>query len=358
MNCPQCHNVLPDSAQFCPGCGYRFPVQVPVVTPPYAPPPPPAYAPPPAPPYAPAPTPPYAPPPPPAYVAPPAPPYAAPPASPYAAPPASPYAAAPPSPGGVYGAPYPPPYGQPPPYAPPFGAPPYPGAGAAYGAPPFVPLPGPVGPLPPPPSIEEICARGYSVQIGKWVGEGWQIIKPVLWPMIGFLLITNMLSNATGGLSLLIYGPLMAGAYLVPLRLLKGRPHTFGTFFEGFRAFVPLFLLSLVSGLLVMTGFLFLILPGIYLGTAFAWAQLLVLDRGMDFWPAMMASMKVVNRNFWGTFGFFLVAGLLASLGLLACCVGYLFTWPWLVGMQMAAYRDIFGLTPGPDRCESATSGF
>jgi hypothetical protein len=343
MICPQCHNVLPDSAQFCPGCGYRFPVQVPSAAPPYAPPASP-YAPPPASPYA----------------APPGQPYVAPPGSPYAPPPGQPYAAPPGQPaGGVYGSPYPaPPYGQPPPGVPPYGAPPYPGAGVPYGAPSYGPLPGPVAPPLPPPSIEEICARGYTIQVGKWVSEGWQIIKPVLWPMIGFLLITNVISNATGGLSLLIYGPLMAGAYLVPLRRLKGRPHNFGSFFDGFRAFVPLFLLSLVSGLLVFTGMLFLILPGIYLSVAFGWAQLLVIDRGMDFWPALMASMKVVNRNFWGTLGFFLIAGLLASLGLLACCVGYLFTWPWLVGMQLAAYRDIFGVSPGPDRCESGPNVF
>jgi uncharacterized membrane protein len=94
-----------------------------------------------------------------------------------------------------------------------------------------------------------------------------------------------------------------------------------------------------------------LVLPGIYLMTAWFWAQLLVIDRGMDFWPAMSASMKVVNKNFFGTFGWLFVSMLVMSLGYLAIGIGVLVTIPWWLCMQIAAYRDIFGLNPGMDRC-------
>ncbi|HEY3352858.1 MAG TPA: zinc-ribbon domain-containing protein [Polyangia bacterium] len=329
MQCPQCQNVLPDSAQFCPGCGYRFPVQT-TQGAPYPPSAPPAggtYAPPPA-------AGPYAPPPGAG-----APPYAVPGAPPsgYGYPPGaapSPYGVPGPVPGSPYGVPGPMP-------------------GSPYGAPGLPPAGGP-----PPRSVDEICQTGYTLEIGKWIGDGWQIVKPVLWPMVGYQVLTSFISNMSGGASMLVYGPLMAGLFLVPLRTLKGRPQSFGAFFDGFKAFLPLFLLSIVSGLLIMSGFLLLILPGIYLGTAYMWAQLLVIDRGMDFWPAMSASMKVVNRNFWGSLGFMLITGLLSMLGLLACCVGMLFTTPWVIGIQIAAYRDIFGLNAGPDRCETQPNPF
>jgi uncharacterized membrane protein len=92
-------------------------------------------------------------------------------------------------------------------------------------------------------------------------------------------------------------------------------------------------------------------LPGLYLVTVWFWATLLVIDRGLDFWPAMSASMKVVHKNFWGTLGWLIVSGLLASLGYVACGIGALVTFPWFFCMQIAAYRDIFGLNPGMDRC-------
>ncbi|MBI5480349.1 MAG: hypothetical protein HY906_15910 [Deltaproteobacteria bacterium] len=200
-------------------------------------------------------------------------------------------------------------------------------------------------------SIEEICATPYNVQIGKWIGEGWGLVKQVLWPMIGFMFLLGLIFGITFGVALIVAAPLMAGMMIVPLRVLKGRPQPFGAFFHGFRAFLPLFLFSLVGGFLMQVGFYLLIIPGLYLMTAWCWAQLLIIDRGMDFWPAMAASMKVVNKNFWGTLGWLFVSGLVMSLGYLACGLGLLVTAPWFICMQIVAYRDIFGLKPGMDRC-------
>jgi hypothetical protein len=322
MTCPQCRNELPAAAQFCPGCGYRFPVQMP------------SSAPPPGPPGG----------------------YSGAPPSPYGQPPAAgPYGGAAPGPygqpaPGPYGQPAPGPYGQPGPG--PYGQPgPGPYGGSPYGMAPPAPPPGSdfVFVLPPGlPTVEEICARGYQVQIGKWLSEGWQIVKPIYWGMVGFLFVAFMINYFT---SSVITGPVMAGLFIVPMRHLKGRPQEFGRYFDGFKAFLPLFLISMVGGLIVLAGFLALIIPGIYLATAFTWASLLVIDRGMDFWPAMMASMKVVNKNFWGTLGFLLLQGLIVSLGIIPCCLGLLFLIPWQYGMQIAAYRDIFGINPSFDRC-------
>jgi len=209
--------------------------------------------------------------------------------------------------------------------------------------------------MPTPPgtrSIDEICASGYRVDIGAWMSEGWQLAKGLLGPMIGFLLVVGVIQSITFGLAGLVMGPLMAGAFIVALRTLKGRPQPFGAFFHGFKAFLPLFLYSLVAGLLIGLGSL-LIIPGIYLGVAWCWSTLLIVDRGMDFWPAMAASMKVVNKNFWGTLAWLLVSGLLGSAGALACGFGLLVTLPWAICMQVVAYKHIFGLNPGPDCCET-----
>ena len=397
MNCPQCRSVLPAGAQFCPSCGYRFPAQAaqpaygqqapqappaygqqPAAYPPQQPPAaypqqaPPAYG---QPPQA-----------PPAYgqqqAAPQAPPaYGQPPQAPpaygqpqQAAPQAPPAYGQPQPPPPAYGQPQAAPYGQP--QAAPYGQQPPPGygqpqapygqpqagqqvfsaidqqAGAAYGA-----VAGafgqPMGMATPAGlrSIEEICATPYNVQIGKWIGEGWGLVKQVLWPMIGFLFLAGLIFGVTFGIALIVAAPLMAGMMIVPLRTLKGRPQPFGAFFHGFRAFLPLFLYSLVAGFLIQVGMYIILIPGLYLATAWCWANLLIIDRGMEFWPAMAASMKVVNKNFWGTLGWLFVSGLVMSLGYLACGLGLLVTIPWFVCMQIVAYRDIFGLNPGMDRC-------
>jgi hypothetical protein len=408
MNCPQCRSVLPPGAQFCPSCGYRFPAQPPQ-TAPYGQPAPgpgaPAYAQQPSP-YPPAPAPGY----PAAYGQQPAagaPPYApaGQPQAPYpspaygqAAPPyAPPQAGAP-----AYGQPQPP-YGQAQPGAPapgygqpspPYGQPPYgqaPGYGQAqpgYGQPQASPYgqdqgqpvlgqieqganaaynavagafgqpPSAASYLPPQglPSIEEICQRGYQIQFGKWIGDGWQLCKPILGSMIGYTLLFCVIIGLTFGLAAIAIGPLAAGFMIVPLRLAKGRPQTFGAYFHGFRAFMPFFLYSIVAGLLIGAAYVVFVIPGLYLATAWCWAMLLMLDRNMDFWPAMMASMKVVHRNFWPTLGWILVVGIISSVGQIACGIGMLVTMPWAMCMMVAAYRDIFGLNPGQDRCGGGAS--
>jgi hypothetical protein len=399
MNCPQCRSVLPAGAQFCPSCGYRFPAQAAqpaygqpqapqaaygqqpaAYPPPQAPPAPPAYGQPPQAPPA------YGQPPqaPPAYgqqpqQAPQAPPaygqqpqqqaYGQPPQpqqqQAYGQPQQPQQQAYGQQPPPAYGQPQPAPYGQPP-QAAPYGQQPYgqpqPGqqvftaidqqAGAAYGAvagafgqPMAMATPAGVR------SIEEICATPYNVQIGKWIGEGWQLCKQVLWPMIGFFFLISLIIGITFGIAAIVAVPLMAGMIIVPLRVLKGRPQPFGSFFHGFRAFLPLFLYGLVAGFLIQIGMYILFIPGLYLATAWCWAMLLIIDRNMDFWPAMAASMKVVNKNFWGTLGWLFVSGLVMSLGYIACGIGMLVTIPWFVCMQIVAYKDIFGLNPGMDRC-------
>jgi hypothetical protein len=267
----------------------------------------------------------------------------------------------------AYGQPPQAPYGQPP-QAAPYGQPQAPygqpqpgqqvftavdqGAQAAYGA-----VAGafgqPMGMATPAGlrSIEEIAATPYNVQIGKWIGEGWALCKQVLWPMIGFLFVLGLIIGITFGIAAIVAVPMAAGMMIVPLRTLKGRPQTFGAFFHGFRAFLPLFLYGLVAGFLIQVGMYLLFIPGLYLATAWCWAQLLIIDRGMEFWPAMAASMKVVNKNFWGTLGWLFVSGLVMSLGYIACGIGMLVTIPWFVCMQIVAYKDIFGLNPGMDRC-------
>lgn len=69
------------------------------------------------------------------------------------------------------------------------------------------------------------------------------------------------------------------------------------------------------------------ILPGIWLGVRLSLADAYVLDRDdMGIWDAIKASWRATSGHFWGLLGLAIVAGLIAVLGLLACCIGYYFT--------------------------------
>jgi uncharacterized membrane protein len=68
----------------------------------------------------------------------------------------------------------------------------------------------------------------------------------------------------------------------------------------------------------------------------------LVIDKQMDFWPAMDLSRKMVTKHWFLVFAFLLVVGLLAAAGVIACCIGIFVTMPIFFASIMYAYETIF----------------
>jgi len=109
-------------------------------------------------------------------------------------------------------------------------------------------------------------------------------------------------------------------------------------------ALVPLILASLIGHLLTLIGFFLCVIPAVYLLVAWwLFTPLLILDKHLDFWPALECSRKVVTCHWWLCFGLALVACLVALVGSIACGVGIFFTMPIAVGAMVVAYEDIFG---------------
>jgi uncharacterized membrane protein len=145
-------------------------------------------------------------------------------------------------------------------------------------------------------------------------------------------------------IGLIIGGPMTGGLYAFFLRKIRRQPVQFGDIFIGFStAFVPLMLAHIVSGLLTGLGLLLCIIPGIYLGVSWMFTLALVIDKKLDFWPAMELSRKVVGKHWWALFGMAIVFGLLAIAGVLACCVGVFVTATIAQVAFIYAYEDIFG---------------
>lgn len=239
----------------------------------------------------------------------------------------------------------------------PGGYPPPPGAGAAPPPPPppyvlapgygvAAPAPAEAGGYGPRP-IEHILAYGYRLDIGAVLSEGWRIFSADIGGFIGFTFVGGIIAVllAITLVGLLFYMPLLAGLWIVPLMMLKGRPHGFNDFFGGFKQLGQLILLGLVMGLLIMLGTIAFIIPGVYLGIAWTWALGLVLDRGMGFWEAMSTSLKVVNKNFWETLLLVLVIGVINSVGSMVV-VGSLVTFPLSFCILVAGYKAVFGVDP------------
>ncbi len=73
---------------------------------------------------------------------------------------------------------------------------------------------------------------------------------------------------------------------------------------------LPYLWVSLLLGLIVATGFMVLIIPGIILAVAFAFSHLVLVDQNIKGLNAALTSREYVRGRWWGVFGRFFVLGL------------------------------------------------
>lgn len=223
--------------------------------------------------------------------------------------------------------------------------------------------------------MTDVSMHDYDLDIGACIGRSWELLRKNFWPVVGVSLLVlivvgvmqqllGLLTHSTwqemirdhhfsaGGVAIILltslistplYAVLMAGLFKYYLKLVRGEAAGLGDAFSGFGvSFLQLSLLGLASGFLTLIGYGLCLLPGIYLAIAWVFAAPLVIDRQMNFWPAMELSRKLVSKHWFMVFALVIVTTLLIIVGVLACCVGILVTIPLGLIALAYAYEDIF----------------
>jgi uncharacterized membrane protein len=234
----------------------------------------------------------------------------------------------------------------------------------------------------------DILSRDYDLDIGRCVGDAWNLLKNNFGLVFGGVAIFLLIQIGLSGLaqvpfvglvfsltSLILSGPLMGGVYYFLLKNIRRQPAEIGDIFAGFRlgfgqlllgylGVVILIFLAALPGMAIMAvpivmmvrdhaaaagpvlvailGFIVAIVPATYLSIGWMFSLPLIIDKQMEFWPAMGASRKMVGKHWWLVFGLVVVCGLIYFAGFLACCVGLFFTLPIVFGAMMYAYESIF----------------
>src|SRR3989440_5086954 len=210
----------------------------------------------------------------------------------------------------------------------------------------------------------EIMARDYRVDIGDCFSRSWNLVKDNFWLLVGATALISVISLGVQFIPVLghaagvLFGFLLWGGLdLLFLKRLRGQPAEASDMFAGFGlAFGQLMLGSVVAHVLTGIGLLLCILPGIYLLVAWwMFAPLLIIDKGLEFWPAMELSRKVVNKHWWACFGLFVLSLFVGCAGVLAFVVGVFVTLPIALGAMVCAYQDIFGARPAASESPALT---
>jgi uncharacterized membrane protein len=199
----------------------------------------------------------------------------------------------------------------------------------------------PQGAPPPPPAASWNPPAVIHVTGARWLGMGWDLVKADMGGYIVISLIFFLLSSVP-----LIGGALIAGFHIHTIKKLSGRPAEFADLFKGFNFFIPTLVAYLLIGLFTFVGTLACIIPGLVVAAALKFTYLFIVDKKMDFWPAMQASHAIVKTNYLGFTLFLILAFLVNVLGFLCLIVGLLVTVPVTFAAITIAYKEIVGFDP------------
>ncbi len=152
-------------------------------------------------------------------------------------------------------------------------------------------------------------------------------------------IVISMVASVVG---MTVFG----GAVILGLRHLNGLRIDVGFAMRYLNRSWTLFLWYLVSTLLIMVGYLFLILPGIYLTVAYALAFPLLFDKKLKVWEALESSRKAVSHQWFKIAILLFLLGVINFIAMLPLGIGLLWSLPWSVLVYAETYRRIFGVEP------------
>ena len=192
-----------------------------------------------------------------------------------------------------------------------------------------------------------------QVKFGDWIEAGFNLYKNNFGTLVLAAIFAVVIGTVTAGL---LAGPMLAGLVMVILQLLdrKEPPPEAGNVFKGFDYFLQSFLFVVIWGIGLVIGSAILgVIPVVgqlaslafaYVAQAFLMFGLfLIVDREMEWLPASTLSFNTVKSNFWPFFGLSAVAGIIGSVGAIACGIGIVLTIPIQGCILAVAYRDVFG---------------
>lgn len=164
-----------------------------------------------------------------------------------------------------------------------------------------------------------------NVKIFESIGAGWTLFMKRPWYLLGLTLATLGLfvAASSSGAMITALSYIVFGGYFVLLfKHYNGVVLIFDDIFTIDQRWVYFAFLSVIKALFIILGFLFFIIPGIYLSIRWMFAEFYVIDKGMRPLEALKASSALTYGHKWKLFLFALVSGLLVILGLLFFVVG------------------------------------
>jgi len=232
--------------------------------------------------------------------------------------------------------------------------------------------------------IIDNTTESYDFDFQKYFSKGFEICNKYLVGFIGFTLLYNLglgIINrlpTLGYLSQIILSPiLVVGFYIVAQKISKNKPYNFDDFWQSFRHWDQLILVSLIQTFAIVLflspiyfaidinehitwyeelqidpesiervpytplWLFLLIIPIIYFSVSWVYAPLLVLFHRLTAWEAMKISLQIVSKKWWSIAFFTLSIYMVIGIGLILFGIGVFYTLPLAMCIFYVSFEDI-----------------
>lgn len=153
--------------------------------------------------------------------------------------------------------------------------------------------------------------------------------------------VVNAIAGVVPFANVITYPLSLAGLYHMVMRLERGEATDIAQLLDGLPRFLPLVIASVLMSVLITIGIFLFVLPGLYLAIAYGFTTLNIIDRDLDFWPAMEHSRKTITAHFWAYTGFALVVLLIMVVASIPFGLGLLVAIPVCLAAQYYFYLDL-----------------
>ena len=133
------------------------------------------------------------------------------------------------------------------------------------------------------------------------------------------------------------------GETLFFLKVARGHPVNFGELFQGGPWFLTTLFAGILAGLAVFLGLMLCIVPGIIFALMFSQFWYVIVDRNAGIIESLGLSKRLTDGNKVTLLGIYLLVFLINLGGLLACCIGLLFTASFTTLLGAVIYLALTG---------------
>lgn len=155
-------------------------------------------------------------------------------------------------------------------------------------------------------------------------------------------IVTMLLGLVVGFVILVVAQVIAAGLIRGSLGVTQGRAFEIADVFN-FAQLGQVVVTSLIVGAAVFVGSIFCYVPGIALGYLLSYSLYFVIDKDMAPMDAVKASWNLTTKNLGSTIVWYLVGGLIAAAGAIACGIGVIATIPITLLGTAYTYKKLTG---------------